>query len=227
MKFIKMAFVVAALTLFSGVFNSGVRADDFNKKTVITFSQPVEIPGQVLPAGTYTFKLAYSTSDRHIVEVYNADGSRIIATILAIPDWRLRPTGKTVVKFAERAGDNPDAVRVWFYPGDNFGQEFVYPKKRAMELAVATKEPVPAMAVDEMPADLKTAPIEAVTPEQKEVPVQEAIAVTPPAAVADPTPLLAQNTMPKTASQLPLIVLLGFASLGCAFFVKRFAMDKS
>ena len=74
--------------------------------------------------------------------------SHIIATVLAINNYRLRPTGDTVVKFAERSGDNPEALKAWFYPGDNFGQEFVYPKQRAVQLAVATHEPVPALAAE-------------------------------------------------------------------------------
>jgi hypothetical protein len=187
----------------------------------MTFSQPVEIPGQILPAGTYTIKLVDVASERHIVQFLDADGIKVIATVLAINNWRLRPTGKTVVNFAERVGDNPEAVKAWFYPGDNFGQEFVYPKHRAIELAVATKEPVPAIAEETTPAELKTAPIVAVTPEQKEVPVAEAIETTPPAT----TPLVAQNTsLPKTAGLVPLIALIGLASLGCAFVVKRFAL---
>lgn len=225
MKITKAVLVVSALTLFGAVFASGVHADQWDKKTTLTFSQPVEIPGQILPAGTYMFKIADSPSDRHIVQIYNADGSQIIATVLAINDWRIKPTGDTVVKFAERSGDNPEAVKAWFYPGDNFGQEFVYPRKRALELAAASKEPIPAIDVDTMPADLTAAPIVAITPEQKEVPVAEAIEITQPVA-QDPTPLVAQ-TLPKTASMVPLIALLGLASIGFAFVIKRYAIHES
>lgn len=128
MKFMRTIFAVLALTLLGATLATSVRADEWNKKTVMTFSQPVEIPGQILPAGTYTFVLVDSPADRHIVQIFTADGSQIIATVLAINDYRLKPTGETVVKFAERAGDNPEALKAWFYPGDNFGQEFVYPK---------------------------------------------------------------------------------------------------
>jgi hypothetical protein len=234
MKIVKTVLVLLTLTLFGAIFGSGVRADDWNKKTVMTFSQPVEIPGQILPAGTYTIKLVDLASERHIVQFLDADGIKVIATVLAINNWRLHPTGETVVKFAERSGDNPEALKAWFYPGDNFGQEFVYPKHRAIELAVAAKEPVPAL-VEEVPADLKTAPIVAETPEQKEVPVAEAIATTPPVAetvapqaTETATPLVAQNTesLPKTASLFPLIGLLGLASIVCAFALNRFAMRR-
>ncbi len=180
MKIVKTILLLLALSLFSAMSPSNVRADEYNKMTVMTFSGPVEIPGQILPAGTYTFRLADSLSDRNIVQVFNADGTQIIATVLAINNYRLQSTSKTVVTFEERSGDNPDAVKAWFYPGDNFGQEFVYPKQRAAQLAVEANEPVPALA-DET-ADLKSAPIVAETPDQKDVPVAEAIETTPPAA---------------------------------------------
>src|SRR5208283_3785753 len=115
--------------------------------------------GQILPAGTYTIKLVDLASERHVVQFLDADGIKVIATVLAINNWRLRPTGETVVKFAERTGDNPEALKAWFYPGDNFGQEFVYPKHRAIELAVAAKEPIPAIAEYVTPPDVKTAPL--------------------------------------------------------------------
>src|SRR5580692_6865697 len=147
MKFVKTIFAVFALTLLGATLALGARADEWNKKTVLTFSQPVEIPGQILPAGTYTFVLLDSPADRHIVQIFNADGSHLITTILAINDYRLRPTGDTVMKFNERPGDAPEALRAWFYPGDNFGQEFVYPKVRAIQLAQTTNIVVPAVAL--------------------------------------------------------------------------------
>ncbi|MGA8144572.1 MAG: hypothetical protein WB987_11840 [Candidatus Acidiferrales bacterium] len=221
MKIVNTVLAVAALSLLGAVLPSSVRADDWNKKTVMTFSQPIEIPGQILPAGTYTFKLLDSPSDRHIVQIFNADGSQIIATILAINDYRLHPTGDTVVKFAERPGDAPEALKAWFYPGDNFGQEFVYPKPRAIALAVALKEPVPALEADT--TDLSTAQIVAVTPEEKEVPVTEAIQTTAPVVETTPAPAVKNEELPQTASTVPLIALLGLASLGFAFTVKRLA----
>jgi len=230
MKFVKTIFAVFALTLLGATLAPGARADEWNKKTVLTFSQSVEIPGQILPAGTYTFVLLDSPADRHIVQIFSADGSHLIATVLAINDYRLKPTGDTVVKFAERSGDNPEALKAWFYPGDNFGQEFVYPKQRAVELAVIVKEPVPALAAD---TDIKVVPIVAETPEQKEVPVAEVIMVTPAATEAvapapvvqetTPAPVVETQQLPQTASQLPLIVLLGLGSLGAALALKRFS----
>jgi hypothetical protein len=220
MKIVQTVVVVLALWLLGTLLVPSVRADEYDKKTVITFSQPFEVPGgKVLPAGTYTFKLMDSPADRHIVQIFNADGTQIFATILAINNYRLTATGKTVMLFSERPGDAPDALKAWFYPNNNFGQEFVYPKRRAIQLALAAKEPVPALTTDTLPvvAELRTAPIIAITPEQEEVPV---------AKVIQTAPLVAENRaaeLPRTASLLPLIALLGAASLGFAFVLKRIA----
>src|SRR6202521_5487113 len=182
MKNIKAAFCLLAITMFSATVLSSARADTWDKKTVVTFNQAVEVPGKVLPAGTYTFQLLDSPSDRHIVQIFSADGTHIITTILAINNYRLEPTGETVMRFSERPGDSPDALRAWFYPGDNFGQEFVYPKVRAIQLAQTTKVIVPAVAVDTLDEnEIKTLPIVAVTPGQTEVEVAQVTQTTPPA----------------------------------------------
>jgi hypothetical protein len=217
MKIVKTVLVALALSLLGTFLVPSSRADEYDTKTVITFSQPFEIPGgKVLPAGTYTFKLMDSPADRHIVQIFNADGTQIFATVLAINNYRFTATGKTVMLFSERPADAPDALKAWFYPNNNWGQEFVYPKRRAIQLAVAEKEPVPALTTETLPlaAELKTAPIIAITPEQKEVPVAEVIQT---------SPLVVENELPRTASLLPLIALLGTASLGFAFVLKRIA----
>src|ERR1700738_4473576 len=216
MKSIKVLFCLLVITLFGTTVLSSARADTWNKKTLVTFNQAVEVPGKVLPAGTYTFQLLDSPSDRHIVQIFSADGSQIITTILAINNYRLQPTGATVMKFNERPGDSPEALRAWFYPGDNFGQEFVYPKVRAIQLAQTTQVIVPAVAADTLDdSALKTIPIVAVTPDQKEVEVDKVIQTTP---AVESTP--AATELPKTASSMPLFALLGAAFIGLALGLK-------
>ena len=228
MKTVKASFCLFLVALFGVALVPSARADTWNKKTIVTFNQPVEIPGRILPAGTYTFTLMESLSDRHIVQIFNEDGTQIITTILAINDYRLQPTGETVMKFSERPGDSPEALRAWFYPGDNFGQEFVYPKHRAVELAQTTKVIIPAVAAETIDeSSIKTLPIVAVTPDQKEVEVAKVIQTTPPAAEAvTPAPVATAavtetEQLPKTASQMPLLALLGVASIGLALGLKR------
>jgi hypothetical protein len=226
MKIMKSVFLLLAIALLCATVLPSARADTWNKKTVVTFSQAVEVPGKILPAGTYTFVLLDSPADRHIVQIFNADGSQLITTILAINDYRLKPTGDTVMKFSERPGDAPDALRAWFYPGNNFGQEFVYPKVRAVQLAQTAQISVPAVAVETLDETvIKTAPIVAVTPDQKEVEVTTVIQTTPPvAAVAAPAPVAVKETeeLPHTAGSMPLIALLGGLSISVALGLKLY-----
>jgi len=208
MTFKKLFRIGLTLSVSGLIAVSAARADEWNKKTVITFSQPVEVAGHVLPAGTYVFQLADSNADRHIVQIFSADGRTIIATVLAIPDYRLTATDETVIKFREVTAGSPQAIRAWFYPGNTIGREFVYPKARALELAKATNTVVPAIAteIDDV-AVLKTTPIVAVTPDAMELPVSAAIQTRPPA-VAGRTARQAER-LPTTASRLPLVASLG------------------
>ncbi len=141
MKLFKAMTVVCSVALVGAVLTPAARADSYNEKTVITFSGPVEIPGVhlkgwgVLPAGTYVFKIVDSKSDRHIVQIFSKDEKTVYATILAIPNYRLKATDKTVITFRERPAGEPEALRAWFYPGKAWGEEFVYPKSKAIEIA--------------------------------------------------------------------------------------------
>jgi hypothetical protein len=228
----KVGAMIFCLALVMLAFPAGMKADEWNKTTVVTFSAPFEIPGvgaQVLPAGTYVFKLLDSAMDRHIVQVLSERQDHVFSTILAIPNFRLHATNKTVMTFRERAAGQPQAIRAWFYPGNRWGQEFVYPKARAIELAKLMDQPVLAMptelaanlvapitSANEPPViALKEAPIEAVKP------TGEVVAMTE---VVEPPPVQTAS-LPHTASPLPLLGLVGFlsiaAGLGLSVISKR------
>ena len=236
MKLFKKAATVVGLAALATIAVSSAKADEWNRKTVITFSGPVEIPGVhlkgwgVLPAGTYVFKILDSQSDRHIVQIFNKEETTIYATILAIPNYRLRATDKTVMTFRERPAGQPEALRAWFYPGKNWGEEFVYPKSKAMELAKTTNTPV-LFTSTELPvevaetekladapvvAEMKRTPIMAVKPTGEEVQLADVV-TTPPAlnelAIAA-TPRA--KKLPATASTMPLFMLLGMMALFAA-----------
>lgn len=236
MTFLKAATTtVFGLALMGAVFSPAAKADEWNRKTKITFSGPVEIPGVhlkgwgVLPAGTYVFKIVDSMSDRHIVQIFNATETQVYATILAIPNYRLKATDKTVITFRERPAGQPEALRAWFYPGRNWGEEFVYPKAKAIELAKGTNTPVlytvadlpleveqpTATAYEPVVAQLRQAPIKAIQPTGEDVEIA-AVVTPPPAAELEPTQM-AMAKLPGTASPLPLIALLGLLALGGAF----------
>jgi hypothetical protein len=165
------------------------KADEWNQATKVTFSEPVEIPGVVLPAGTYWFTLLSDDPDRNIVQVWNQDRQHLLATIMTEPDYRLHPTGHTVIQFAERPSTQPEALRAWFYPGENFGHEFVYSETRAREIAKRTGRPVLSMrddlasnitkpsksAKEPSVAAMKQAPIQAINSSGQEVDKSQAM----------------------------------------------------
>jgi hypothetical protein len=229
MKTRVMLFV--GLGLLGGMVQRAA-ADDFDQKTVFTFSGPVEIPGQVLSAGTYVFKLADASSDRNTVQVFNKNETHLYGTFLAIPDYRIKPAGKTIITFEERPAGSPEAVKAWFYPGDNYGHDFVYPKPKATALAKANNTPVPSMPAEFAANTIKPAatvkaphivamsqaPLKAQKPTGEEVEVAEVFAVSAEA----PLP----PTLPTTASPWPLIGLVGLLSIGAGVGL-RFAAAKA
>jgi hypothetical protein len=191
------------------------KADEWNQKTTFTFSGPVEIPGKVLSPGTYVFKLADSQSDRNIVQVFNERENHLFGTYLAIPDYRLQPTGKPVITFQERAAGAPPAVRAWFYPGRNYGHEFVYPKVKTAELATASTAapPPPPANIAQVPEN--TTPPEETAPNNPPPPAQPPEPEVAQASPPQPPQTTAQTpqTLPQTASSFPLLLLIGMLSL--------------
>ncbi len=215
MTFFNCTLLALCLSILQATAVPNAKADEWDKATKVTFSTPVELPGIVLTPGTYWFKLADSLSDRNIVQVFSEDRAKLFTTILAIPDYRLEPKGKTVMSFEERAAGAPEALKAWFYPGDLYGFEFVYPKARAVELAQANKQHVPAMPsqTKATAAELKRAPVTAVQTTGREVPLAE---VHPSQAASEKKPApghqvaaVLPQKLPKTASPMPLIGLIG------------------
>ena len=143
-----MAIALLCAAILSMGLVPRASGSEFDKKTIVTFSAPVEIPGKVLPAGTYVFKLLDSAGNRNIVQIFDKDEKKLYATILAIPDYRMKPSDKPIITLEERPSGSPEAIHAWFYPGDNFGQEFVYPHNRAVELAKRTNHNVLSMSND-------------------------------------------------------------------------------
>ena len=224
-------------------------ADQWNKRTILTVNEPIQVPGKVLQPGKYVMKLMDSPSNRHIVQIFNEREDQLQTTILAIPNYRLQPTGQTEFGWWETPAGQPKAMRAWFYPGDNFGQEFAYPKNEAVSIAATTNQNVPTTyaqteaelatarvgtvdkAGTEMELDRETynraeenqvaqnrttpAPVaeRPATPvaEQPATPVAEQPRTQIEIAQADTRPM---ETLPRTASPLPLYSIAGLLALG-------------
>jgi hypothetical protein len=232
-------------------------ADQWDKKTVITTDEVMQLPNMMLQPGTYVIKLADSESNRHVVQFFDKDEKHLITTVLAIPNQRLRLSGKSVFAFWEVPAGQPKALRAWFYPGDNFGQEFAYPRQEADKITAsnsganvplddrsganssaansndaskdstvtAAQEPTPAPAAPVAVAEPTPAPAPtevAAAPQQTApeppAPAAEPVAPAPaPADINSDAQRTAQtqqpDTLPKTASNLPWVGLIGLLSI--------------
>ena len=138
-KFALAAAVVLTAILFAEV---AAHADETNRATKLTFSKPIAIPGRVLSAGSYLFKV--DPDDSNIVRIYNADGTCYYATLQTIPTDRIRPAGNTVLALAKQPGGQPDALVKWFYPGNTTGHEFVYSNQKEQQLAQDRRQTIVA-----------------------------------------------------------------------------------
>jgi len=239
--------------------------DSYDKKTDVTISNPVEVPGAILQPGKYMFKLVNNASNRHIVEISSEDGKKVYAIVFTVAARRLEPSSKTILTFYEMPTGTPEAVRYWYWPGELDGQEFTYPKDRAALISKAT-----GVKVKEQPEDfdnhgnggavvssnetdkdndkheteIAAAPqTPVVAPEpapivedksntviaQNEPAPRSTDIPAPPAPVVEqhepapaPAPVTtasvdtSSNQLPRTASDLPLIGLVGALSLAAA-----------
>ena len=221
----KMPALFSCLVLLASAgLSTPARADQWDKKTIMTISEPVQVPNRVLDPGTYVFKLLDSPADRHVVQIFDKDGLHLVTTILAIPNYRLRPTGKTEFAFWETPAGQPRAMRAWFYPGDNFGQEFAYPK--AMSSQIAESNGNVSVPVEAAPVASTTTPEPqpAVQPAPEPAPEPQTTAAVTPEPKPEPEPAVAQSRpvepsttpvreLPHTASYYPAILLAGLLSL--------------
>jgi len=142
----RKAFITAGLVLASLIMLPVTHADELDQASQLTFSQSVQIPGRVLPAGTYWFVLADTVGTRNIIQVFNFDRSTLYATVLAVTAERPHPSDNTTITFAKRESMPTNAIVTWFYPGRNSGHEFVYSKSEEQELARAKHQTIMATA---------------------------------------------------------------------------------
>jgi len=134
MKRNTLAITVATLTILcvAVVTHAGPSV----RKTKLTFSHTVEVPGAILPGGsTYVFKLLNIAGGRHLVQVTNEAQNKVVALFQTIPDYSRRATGHTVVEFGELSVGSAVPIKAWFYPGERIGYRFVYPKQKAVRIA--------------------------------------------------------------------------------------------
>ncbi len=145
MTFRHFSTAVGSLALLGLGLSAGARADDWNKKTTITVNEPIQVPNKVLPAGKYIFKLLNSCWDRNVVQIFNANETELLTTILTRPNYRMKQSDRAFT-FWEMPAGHPAALRAWFYPGEEFGQEFTYSKTEAVAITATARVEVPTTA---------------------------------------------------------------------------------
>jgi hypothetical protein len=213
----------------------------FDKRTIVTVSGPVHIPGTSLGAGKYVFKLHDSLANRHIVQVWSGDESKLLATILAVPAQRPEVSEETVITFDERESTSPPAIRYWYYPSQRIGHEFVYPRDEAMRIARASNQPVQSTTSPTgTPQEMAKADVTVVNPDaaaqttaaqpraestqarasQPSSPAMPSPSAPEPARPAQTDRAADSGALPSTASMLPLAAAIGLLSLSGALVTR-------
>src|SRR6516225_9965762 len=256
---LQTACVSVGLAAF-GYLAASAQADAWNKKTILKFNQPVEVPGHVLTPVMYVFQLADPSADRNVVQIFSEDKKgmdHLVTTTMAIPDYRVATPVKTEVTFEERHSNTPEAVHSWFYPGDNYGWQFLYPKGQTLRVAKNTPPTAPVTRASKAAATSSTATKAAATSSTATKPAATSSTATKPAvtntptskpSVAPPEPkpqpvTLAQNRppatsapqppaakpgeLPKTASNLPLEVTIGLFLLAVGAGILRLGLRRA
>jgi hypothetical protein len=223
MSALKRLFLGSCILAVVLMFSPVAKVSEMDQKVVGTFSAPVMIPGQVLPAGTYVFKVLNVSGSRDVIQVSTADESKSLAIAFTVPRYRANPGDKQIFQFEERGADSPQAIKSWFYPGFSYGHEFVYPKTVATvdsgvnnSAGPAPAPSSPSVVTPEQPAADASAPV---VPETTPT---EAPSQTPQTSTAP-----AETDLPKTASSTPLIGLVGMLLLGGAFGLRALTAWRS
>jgi hypothetical protein len=144
MKIHKSYIAVGMIIAFALFFELAAHADEQDQTTVITFNQPIQVPGQILPAGTYLFKLTDTDVDLNIVQIFNAERTHLYATLETVPTESRQVPDNTAVTLAQQGAGKPDVLLKWFYPGEETGHEFVYSNQVEKELAQEKQQMVVA-----------------------------------------------------------------------------------
>ena len=263
MKRFSLLRIGALIAVLVSLAPPSIVADENDKKTVVKFSQPTEVPGIVLQPGTYVIRLLDSSSNRHIAEIMNERMDHLYTLTFTAAAERAQRTGKPVLTFYEGKNGQPQAIKRWYWPEEIDGIEFLYPKAQAAKIAAATNEKVaegnlPTVAEsgqsltpdsangltlqsqDETKPAATPFTARAAEPAAKQPPVVIA-QNTPPPPQTSPAADTAQSnspadssnanssdkTLPQTASNLPLIGLIGIVSLAAAILMASVRRSRS
>ena len=226
-------FLLMACMALVGLTMKTARADEWNKEIDFKFSEPVQVPGKVLQPGKYVFRLADSSSNRNIVQIFSVDDrgrQNFVAMIETVPDFLMQTPDKPLVRFEERHAGDAEAIKSWFYPGDNYGWHFVYPKSEQLESASLVVPPAaPASAVE--PA-LPEPPVETTKETAEETPVlviERETLISEVDFTPDPSDddlPGANRVLPETAGNGAAFLLAGIVTIGAGLSALYLSLRK-
>ena len=221
MRTLRAFTALSALGVFLFLGASSLVADEA-WRTPLTISEPTEIPGMVLQPGKYVVQVQNTKETRMVVQFLQGDQTKAVAQAIGVPNYRVTISDGAQFTYFQRAEGSPQALKMWFYPGNNFGIEFVYPREKAMMIAKTSREEVYS-APSAKPE--VTEQVVAISPELKEEPVRQPAPPPPAPVVAEraPAPAPPPATLPQTAGNSGLLALAGFALLGVAATMRFFA----
>jgi len=220
MKKLLTCLAMGTFATLLGVASTPAYAQIDTEKTLFTLTEPMDVGGAILEPGTYVIKILERSDNRNMVQVTNEAGSKVFVTVIATPHVismdEAIPQSRFIY-YTAIAGQ-PKALRTWFAHDTPYGQDIIYPKRRALELAAAAKVPVIAIPDEVKEAEYKSVPLTIVTPEQQVKPYEQPVVVVQKA--PEPAPIVVAEArpleLPKTASHVPLFAALGVLSLGGA-----------
>ena len=240
---------ISGIGLGLALFASTAQAQPEDKRTYFTFSAPIALPGTTLPAGRYVFRIVDTTTSRKVIQVQSEDQKKSYAMMNTIPDQRRDPAKDATVAFYETAKGTPAAVKSWWYPGESTGYQFIYPRRQALQIAKETGRPILTTKTEDAKSettlvDANGADAAASASASNDststvfnrntgsVASTEGVDRTPPQAAA-PQPVPTESTvarndartaLPGTASNLPLVGLIGMLS-ALGFVTLRFGQS--
>jgi len=232
---------MCVVAMIAGLAPTVASAQPADKTTYFTFSGPVDMPGVALPAGKYVFRLANPDTSRNVIQVASADGKRVVGLFFSHPAERRDAAKDSEIRFMEASAGTPPAVRTWWYPGERTGYEFIYPKNQARRIAQRTKQDVLTTKADSTTAQqTNTEDLTRVSASGSEIQVagngiteetpsgsaqrgelrnDSASARSNPAPVQEGTVARARTQLPQTASNSPLVALIGLLMLAAAALI--------
>jgi hypothetical protein len=209
-----LLFGVMCLTAAS-VMSPMTRADDSVKQAMVTIQSPEQVPGSVLPAGTYNFKQTGMQSGWAIVQIYSNDGSALVSTVLAYPNPKVASNGQNVVTYTANGSGSIPAIEGIVFTGDSTVQQFAYPRAAADQIGAANHVRIPTTGTDDAyPNALPDAASSWSAPLASN-PVSDA------AMTAQNPVMTRQEKLPQTASPLPAIALIGLFSIAGIVILRR------